>query len=116
RDKPGHDGHCKIQMRLPCPGEEDQGPRCVDRCRLNHPEHDGADEGHGEVGGDNAQSAGERHEVGPSVRVAWRAALMVNRKSLFEKVRLAVARHRQQPVPLRPVWLKNTEINTLKSL
>ncbi|WP_204524530.1 hypothetical protein, partial [Bradyrhizobium sp. SUTN9-2] len=95
-------------------GEKGRESLCA--LSLNHPEHDGADEGHGEVGGDHAQSAGERHEVAPSVRAAWRAALMVNRKSLFEKVRLAVARHRQQPVPPRPVWLKNTEINTLKSL
>jgi hypothetical protein len=79
---------------------------------LNHAEHDGADEGHGEVCGDNAQSPGERHEVAPSMRAALRAGIMVNRESPCEKVRLAVA----QPAGSGPVWLKNSEINVLKSL
>jgi len=59
---------------------------------LDHAEHDGADEGHGEIRGDYAQSPGEGHEVVPSMRAAPRAWLMVNRKSLLEKVSLAVAR------------------------
>ncbi|WP_454644274.1 hypothetical protein [Bradyrhizobium liaoningense] len=59
---------------------------------LDHAEHDSADEGHGEVGGDNAQSASERHEVALSRRAALRAGIMVNRESPSEKVRLAVDR------------------------
>ena len=55
---------------------------------LDHPEHDGADKGHGEVRGDNAQSPDERHDVAPwialgiapSARAALRATLMVNRE------------------------------------
>ena len=39
---------------------------------LDHAEHDGADEGHGEVGGDNAQFTGERHEVAPACRALCR--------------------------------------------
>jgi len=83
---------------------------------LDHAEHDGADEGHGEVRGDYAQSPGEGHEVVPSMHAAPRAWFMVNRKSLFEKVSAAVARVCALPSLPRPVWLKNTEINVLKSL
>ena len=32
---------------------------------LDHAEHDGADEGHGEVRSNNAQSSDERHDVAP---------------------------------------------------
>jgi hypothetical protein len=42
---------------------------------LDHAEHDGADEGHCEVRGDNAQFPGERHEVAPSVRAALSESL-----------------------------------------
>ena len=83
---------------------------------LDHAEHDGADEGHGEVRGDYAQSPGEGHEVVPSMRAAPRAWLMVNRKSLLEKVSPAVARFCPGFGMREPVWLKNTEINVLKSL
>ena len=50
------------------PGEGKQAARVIDCCLLDHAEHDRADEGHGEVRGDNAQSSGERHEVAPSMR------------------------------------------------
>ncbi|UPK28831.1 hypothetical protein [Bradyrhizobium sp. 195] len=83
---------------------------------LDHAEHDGADEGHGEVRGDNAQSPGERHEVPPSMRTAYARDLMVNRKCLSEKVSLAVAQAGRGFGARRPAWLKNHEINVLKSL
>jgi hypothetical protein len=35
----------------------------VDALRLEHAEHDGADEGECDIGGDNAQSADERSNV-----------------------------------------------------
>ncbi|MGY4285888.1 hypothetical protein ACVWXO_005108 [Bradyrhizobium sp. LM2.7] len=43
-------------------GEVEQGRRMH---RSDHAEHDGADEGHGEIRGDNAQSSDERHDVAP---------------------------------------------------
>jgi hypothetical protein len=42
---------------------------------LDHAEHDGADEGDGEVRGDNAQCPGERHEVAPAVAPPRASAL-----------------------------------------
>jgi hypothetical protein len=87
---------------------------------LDHAEHDGADEGHGEVRGDNAQSPGERHDVAPGmlpliVRCApdpsWLTESLFPKKSaLLSLVPGSRARRRG------PVWLKNTEINMLKSL
>jgi len=44
------------------------------------------------------------------------ARLMVNRESLSEKVSLAVARRRGHSGARGPLWLKNGEINMLKSL
>ncbi|QHP68496.1 hypothetical protein EI171_15230 [Bradyrhizobium sp. LCT2] len=110
----------------------------VDRWPLDHAEHDGADEGHGEVRGDHAQSPGERHAVAPKntgSQESWlprilrwrmlrcsrlpplaRPTNMINRKSRCEKVSLAVA-HPQEPAHGRgPAWLRKAEINTLKSL
>lgn len=49
-------------------------------------------------------------------RATLRATLMVNRESPFEKVSLAVARCRQGSGARGPIWLKNTEMNVLKSL
>jgi len=69
---------------------------------LDHAEHDGADEGHGEVRGDYAQSPGERHEVASSIRTTLRAGLMVNRESLLKKVSLAVARSWRVPARAGP--------------
>jgi hypothetical protein len=83
---------------------------------LDHAEHDGADEGDGEVRGDNAQFPGKGHEVAPCTRAPWRVAVIVNRKWRREKVSLAVARAGSSFGAGEPVWLKNTEINVLKSL
>ncbi|MBW7970339.1 hypothetical protein [Bradyrhizobium sp. BR 10289] len=52
---------------------------------LDHAEHDGADEGHGEVRGDDAQSPGERHEVAPSMRAALRAGSWLTESALWKK-------------------------------
>ncbi|MCK1741740.1 hypothetical protein IVA80_12860 [Bradyrhizobium sp. 139] len=51
---------------------------------LDHAEHDGADEGHGEVRGDNAQSCSERHEVAPAARALCAGAAWLT-ESLFSK-------------------------------
>lgn len=85
-------------------------------CLLDDAEHDGADEGHGEVRGDYAQSPGERHEVASSMHAALRTDIVVNRESRCEKVSLAVAQPWQRFVAGEPAWLKNGEIDTLKSL
>jgi hypothetical protein len=50
------------------------------------------------------------------MRAALRASAMVNRKFAFEKVSPAVADLQAATARPRPVWLKNTEINLLKSL
>lgn len=45
-----------------------------------------------------------------------RESIMVNRKSLSEKVRVAAAHAGLRTRVCAAVWLKNTEINALKSL
>jgi hypothetical protein len=82
---------------------------------LDHAEHDRADKGHGEVRGDYAQSPGECHEVAPSMRAALRAGSWLT-ESLLSKKSALLSLISAATAPPRPVWLKNTEINVLKSL
>jgi hypothetical protein len=81
---------------------------------LDHAEHDGADKGHGEARGDNAQSPGERHKVAPAAvpraSASWLTESLSPKKSALLPLLPGGVR------ACAPVWLKNTEINTLKSL
>jgi hypothetical protein len=83
---------------------------------LDHAEHDGADEGHREVRGDNAQCPGERHEVAPSARAASARTSWLTESLVSEKAALLSARGRRLRTPAGAAWLKNTEIKALKSL
>ncbi|HEX9209107.1 MAG TPA: hypothetical protein VF901_01215, partial [Bradyrhizobium sp.] len=53
---------------------------------LDHAEHDGADKGHGEVRGDNAQSPDERHDVAPWDRSLWSRTLCASPSWLTESL------------------------------
>jgi hypothetical protein len=83
---------------------------------LDHAEHDGADEGDGEVRGDNAQSPGERHEVAPAVAPPCARASWLTESLFPKKPALLSLVTGRRACERGPAWLKKTEINTLKSL
>jgi hypothetical protein len=80
--------------------------------RLDHAEHDRADEGHREIGGDHAQSAGERHGVAPWPALSGASASWLT-ECMFAKKSAVLPRRRGARWLSR---LKKPEIKTLKSL
>src|SRR3954452_11746499 len=86
---------------------------------LEHAEHDGADEGEGNVRSNNAQSADERtHEGHWECSLGSRRARKERRK-LAKRSRPKKSALLSIPVvhsrPPRETWLKTREINALKS-
>jgi hypothetical protein len=85
-----------------------------DSGELEYAEYDGANEGEGDIRGDNAQSADHSHWRLPGSR---RAALTFNINKAFPGKKVSVPAYPlcAPPKPGSPTWLKTREINALKS-
>jgi hypothetical protein len=85
---------------------------------LEKPEHDRADEGDCDIRSNNAQSADESHEsplyLTPVPALTVRFNVEANKAFPGEKVSFA-ALSRFSPARSPSAWLKNREINALKS-
>jgi hypothetical protein len=77
--------------------------------RLEYSQHDRADKGESDIGGDNAQSADDAHGT-PPLFAPLPVTEKANHSFLDKKVRRAVYADLPQPEP----WLKLREINALK--
>jgi hypothetical protein len=81
---------------------------------LEHPEHDRADKGEGNVRDNHTQLAGESHGKPP-----WFASQVVVTRKLASRSgvkKSALLRHRFRTAALGSLtWLKSCEINALKS-
>jgi hypothetical protein len=85
-------------------------------CRaLEHPQHDGADEGDYEICGHNAHSVDQRHEKSPCFTSLPALTLKASKPFRTEKVSFAVTRVIRSDAAPPSTWLKTRKINALKS-
>ena len=86
---------------------------------LEHAEHDGADKGHSQIRGNDAQSADQRTHEGHReislVHVTARFNAEASKAFQAEKVSLAALFLPVQPLEPHPTWLKTRKNNALKS-
>lgn len=85
---------------------------------LENAEHDGADNGKGEVRGHNAQPIDERTKGhGDAPKVASLTALNAQASDRFHDKKVSAPAHPRHPggAPSLATWLKSREIKTLMS-